>query len=270
MKVSMVTISFNQGLFLEQAINSILRQNHVDVEYIVVDPGSTDGSRDIIKKYSRYIDRVILEPDTGPANGLNKGFAYATGDIFGVLNADDILEPNALASVVCYFEAHSEIDVVSAHGWVIDAEGEKKRRLYSDKFSLARAAYGACILVQPSTFFRASAYFQAGGFNEQNVTNWDSELFIDMALNGARFGLKSEFWSRYRVHQESITGTGKFHDLHKKHKIDMFRKIKGREPNGYDYLLMSSARYARKILNYRDTFERLINGPVYGSYRSEE
>ncbi len=78
MKVSVVTISYNQAEFLEQCIRSVIEQDYDDIEYIVVDPGSTDGSRDIIEKYHDYIDHIIFEPDCGPADGLNKGFAHAT------------------------------------------------------------------------------------------------------------------------------------------------------------------------------------------------
>ena len=95
MRVSIVTISFNQAEFLERAIRSVIEQDYPDVEYIVVDPGSTDGSREIIEKYRSRISKVILEPDTGPANGLNKGFAAATGEIFGYINADDAFLPKA-------------------------------------------------------------------------------------------------------------------------------------------------------------------------------
>ena len=83
MKFSIVTISYNQAQFLEQAIRSVIEQDYPDVEYIVVDPGSTDGSREIIERYRDRIDRIIFEPDKGPADGLNKGFAQATGDVFG-------------------------------------------------------------------------------------------------------------------------------------------------------------------------------------------
>jgi len=90
MRVSIVTISYNQARFLEQAIRSVINQDYPDIEYIVVDPGSTDGSRGIIEKYQNRIDKIIFDPDEGPADGLNKGFAHATGDIFGFINADII------------------------------------------------------------------------------------------------------------------------------------------------------------------------------------
>src|SRR5215212_920496 len=117
MKFSIVTISFNQVRFLEQAIYSVLEQDHPSVEYIVVDPGSTDGSREIIERYRDRIDKVVFEPDKGPADGLNKGFAHASGDVFGFPNSDDILEPGTLSGVARYFETHPEVDLVSGNSW---------------------------------------------------------------------------------------------------------------------------------------------------------
>src|SRR5271170_7307769 len=107
-RVSIVTVSFNQASFLERAIRSVLEQDYPDIEYIVVDPGSTDGSRDIIDRYRSQISKIILEPDTGPANGLNKGFAAASGNIFGYINADDAYLPGAIAKAVSAFRARPD------------------------------------------------------------------------------------------------------------------------------------------------------------------
>lgn len=263
MKISIITISYNQAQFLERAIRSVADQDHDDVEYIVVDPGSTDGSRDIIEGYRDKIAKIIYEADRGPADGLNKGFAEAHGEIFGFLNSDDVLEPGALSRVVQYFEAHPDVDVISGHSWIIDAEGNVKRRFFSDRYSLRMAAYGASILSQASTFFRAEAFRRAGGFNIENRSTWDGELFIDMALAGARFSLVPAYLSRFRIHAEGITGSGKLHVLHKLHRERLFRKIKGREPNSLDHLLELGARLWRKFLNPSDTIERLRHGPIY-------
>lgn len=265
MKVSIITISYNQAPFLEHAICSVLDQNYANIEYIVVDPGSTDGSRNIIDRYSRGIAKIIYRPDKGPAHGLNNGFAEATGDIFGFLNADDLLEPNVVSRMVQYFSEHPEADVVSGNSWIIDAERRRKRRFFSDRYSLKMAAYGASILSQPSTFFRADVFRRVNGFNTENQSNWDGELFIDLARSGARFALISEFWSSYRVHSEGITGSGKLHALHKLHHERMFKKIMGREPNSFDPFLALCARIVRKILNPADTIERLRYGPIYRS-----
>lgn len=269
MKFSIVTISFNQARFVEQAICSVLNQDYPEIEYIVVDPGSTDGSREIIERYSDRIDKIIFEPDEGPADGLNKGFARASGDVFGFLNSDDMLESGALSGAARYFEIHTDVDVVSGHSWIIDAEGRKMRRFYSDKFSLRMAAYGACILVQQSTFFRSEIFRRVGGFNVDNRLAWDGELYVDMALAGARFALVSEFWSRFRVHEEGITGSGKLRPFHQSHRERMFSKIMGRKPNRWDYLLATGAPYMRKVFNFSDTVERLVHGPVAGQNKAE-
>ena len=99
MKFSVVTISFNQIEFLEEALKSVFCQKGVEIEFIVVDPGSTDGSRELIDRYREQIDHVLFEPDAGPADGLNKGFALATGDIYCYLNSDDVFETDAFRRV---------------------------------------------------------------------------------------------------------------------------------------------------------------------------
>ena len=90
MKLSIVTISFNQAKFLERAIRSVLDQSYPELEYIMVDVGSTDGSLDIIERYRSKIARIITEPDKGSADDLKKRFNLACGEIFGFLNSDDL------------------------------------------------------------------------------------------------------------------------------------------------------------------------------------
>lgn len=136
LKISIVTLSFNQGRFLETAIRSVVEQKNVDLDYILVDPGSTDDSRAIIENYRTKIADVVFDQDDGPADGLNNGFARTSGDICGFVNADDLLRPGALAEVVQMFQNHPEVDIISGHGHIIDAEDNPIRRMYSDRFSL--------------------------------------------------------------------------------------------------------------------------------------
>src|SRR5688572_21687448 len=145
MKVSIVTISFNQVRFLEQAICSVLEQDYPNIEYIVVDPGSTDGSREIIEKYRSRLARVIFEPDLGPADGLNKGFSLASGDILGYINSDDYYLPAAVTKIVRYFQKHPDVDVVSGNAQITDANNHILRHTYSDKYSVLGDAYGYSI-----------------------------------------------------------------------------------------------------------------------------
>ncbi|MGL4541386.1 MAG: glycosyltransferase family 2 protein, partial [Polymorphobacter sp.] len=184
--ISIVTISFNQARFLPTAIDSILGQDYPGLDYIIVDPGSTDGSRDIIAGYGDRIATVLLDPDAGPADGLNKGFAAARGDIFGYVNADDLLLPGALAVVAQRFAQLPAADVILGNGVLIDDHDRLLRRVQSSRFSLSALGHGAMTFVQQGKFFRRAAFERAGGFNAANRTCWDAELLVDMAVAGAR------------------------------------------------------------------------------------
>lgn len=200
-----MTISFNQAEFIEQAILSVLTQNYPDIEYIVVDPGSTDGSREIIDRYRSQIAKIILHPDRGAADGLNHGFVNASGKILGFLNSDDLLLPGAVSSAVNFLNKHKNVDAVSGHSNLIGRDGRFLRRLYSDNMSVSRCIYGGVILIQPSTFFKREIFDRVGGFRIENRISWDWELFLDMALAGGKFAVANEFWSAFRIHPQSIT-----------------------------------------------------------------
>lgn len=264
MKVSIVTISYNQGRYLEQALVSVLEQDYDSLEYIVVDAGSTDGSREILSKHAGSIDRLVLEPDRGPADGLNKGFGFAAGDLFGFLNADDYLLPGAVSSVVRQFERHPAVDVLSGNALVVDAHGVMLRRTYSDLFSLARFAYGVCILVQPSTFFTRRVFHRAGGFDPADRIAWDADLFLRMALAGARFRRFAGFVSAFRVHPGSITGAGKAASLRRQKANERFVRVMGREPEPRDRLAYLWLKAGRYLTNPLDVWERIWSGPIAG------
>ena len=262
MKITVVTISFNQSVFLKQCIDSVLNQDWAEIEYIVVDPGSTDGSRELIESYGNKII-AVFEKDNGPADGLNKGFALATGDIFSYLNSDDYLLPKTFQRISNHFQEF-EADVIYGNSIVVNAKDTVLRKVYPDVFDLEACAYGACILIQPSSFFTRRAFQLTNGFNEKNRSNWDGELFIDMALAGCKFKKVSDTYSAYRIHDQSITGTGRLEELHHSYKQRMFEKIKGRSFTENDKLIQRYYQLKRKILNPLDTLERLRFGPVFG------
>jgi glycosyltransferase involved in cell wall biosynthesis len=263
-RVSIVTISFNQAEFLERTILSVLTQDYPDVEYIVVDPGSTDGSRDVIEKYHSRISKVILRPDRGAADGLNGGFAGATGEIFGFLNSDDILLPGAVTGAASYLSQHADVDVVTGHSNLIGPDDRFLRRIYSDRMSLNSCIYGGVILMQPSTFFRRRIFEKVGGFRQENRVCWDGELFLDMALAGGRFAAVGEFWSAYRIHSASITSSTSIAIRTRQSHDEIFARVMGRQPQRYDRLLALGYRLLKHFLNPMDTWERVRRGPVSG------
>jgi glycosyltransferase involved in cell wall biosynthesis len=265
MKFSIVTISFNQARFLERALRSVFDQEGVEIEYIVVDPGSTDGSRDIINRYRGQLAHVILDKDDGPADGLNRGFGLASGGIFCYLNADDEFCPRAFSVVRSYFANHPEVDVVCGNAYVIDAAGNVLRRVWSDPFHRRSQAYGYSIQIQPSTFIRASSFKTTGGFNARNKSNWDGELLVDLALAGAKIGIIDSFLSKYRVHNSSITGSGKMDDLIRTYSRSRFERLMGRKWRGFDSVISKYWFIRRQLRNPEAMLERLRYGPVYRS-----
>lgn len=256
MKISIVTISYNQAQFLEQAILSVVNQDYQNIEYIVVDPGSTDGSREIIEKYRSKISKVVLEEDAGAADGLNKGFALATGDIFGFLNSDDELLPNALARIADSFNDNPRADVISGCGYFTDSAGVRLRRIMPSKLTPWLYVHGGVSIFQQGTFFRASYFNKVGGFNIENRTCWDGELFLDMAIGGARFTTIGDDLAHFRLHEGGITGSGRLEEKYQKDTMRLFTKATGRERNSFDTVQDIAARVMKGLIDPAYYFRR--------------
>lgn len=245
-KISIVTISYNQAKYLETAIRSIREQGYPALEHIIVDPGSTDGSREIIDRYADSIHKIIFEPDKGPADGLNKGFSHATGAVFGYINSDDILLPGALSKVAAYFEANSEMDVLIGNGVQLDSSGVVTRKLFCTKWDLKRYAYSVCVVVQQGNFFKRLAFERAGGFNIENRISWDGELLVDMAMTGADFLKVDDLLGGFRLYPESISGSGRLKTQSRMEQKRVFKKIMGRDHRWYDEVLRFLYRCIKK------------------------
>lgn len=261
MRISIVTISYNQAPFLTQAIRSVIEQDYPNLEYIVVDPGSTDGSREIIERYRHRIDKIIFEPDMGPADGLNKGFAHGTGEIFGFLNSDDYLLPGALSIIGESFRVNLGIDILSGNALIVNRDGAKLRKFFARKYTPVRSVYGAAMLPQVATFFRAAAFENAGGFNIENRVAWDGELWLEMALRGYRFGRINALLAACRVYPETITSQLHFGKEYQWYRDQMFNKVMNRDKRGVDRFI----KLLMKVIEYgghpKMFFERLFRGP---------
>ncbi|HEY4048752.1 MAG TPA: glycosyltransferase family 2 protein [Acidobacteriaceae bacterium] len=262
MKFSIVTISFNQRPYLEEALTSVLEQDHTDLEYIVVDPGSTDGSRELIQQYSHRLSHVVFEPDRGASDGLNKGFQRASGEVFGFLNSDDVLLPGAIRAASELFEQSQDCDIVMGNGFMVDAQGLPIRRIRAAGFTVRRYFYGAATWLQQSTFFRRAAFEAVGGFNEKNRSCWDGELMVEMISNGAKIRYLDRDLSFFRVHPESITGSKRHKQMMQADTERMFARVSGRSWTGVDTLRSWFFRTER-LLTHPGAAESAIKARLY-------
>jgi glycosyltransferase involved in cell wall biosynthesis len=235
MKFSIVTISYNQAEFLERAIQSVLNQNNVEIEYIIVDPGSTDGSKDIINKYKKDFKCIITDPDNGPPDGLNKGFKHATGDVYGFLNSDDEFIPGAFEAISTAFDKYTS-DIITGHGYFIDSHGKLIKRIIPTKIAPRRYVFGGSHIFQQGTFFTKESFIASGGFNVNNRTCWDGELFLKMAILGYKHKVIKSEVAMFRIHSKSITGTGRLEKEYSKDTERLFIETIGRPRGTRDVL----------------------------------
>jgi glycosyltransferase involved in cell wall biosynthesis len=252
MKISIVTISFNQKKYLRQCIDSILSQTDCDLEYIVVDPGSTDGSRALIESYGDQIIKVFA-PDDGPADGLNQGFKRATGDIYGFINSDDYLLPNALRHIKSYFETKGLDRFVTGQGYTEDTHG-RHIKIYPRPLTVQNMLHRSAVMFQQATFFPAKAYRQIGCFNTHNRTCWDYELFLRLLLNGLKHEVILQDVAAFRLHDESISGTGRLTEQYLNDLDQLFLEILKRERGIVDKCLTFYLRLKRELVHKTSLF----------------
>ena len=261
--ISVVTISYNQVNFLRRCIESVISQSYTDFEYVIVDPGSSDGSRELITSFSSYFKHIIFEPDHGPSDGLNKGFRYTSGDIYCFLNSDDVFEPDAFMKINNYFQDHPLTDIVSGHSFIRNHNDCISRTLYSDRYNLFYAGFNSSLICQQSTFFRSRVMHERNiSFNLSNKIAWDYEFFLDARLAGARFDLIPCVLSSFRIYPGTITSSSDLREKIKDYEKVAFKKVYKYLPLFFLPLLKYFFIYSRKIFNIRDTVERIRKGPL--------
>ena len=204
--ISIVTPSYNQGNYLEETIHSILEQDYPDLEYIVMDGGSTDGSVDIIRKYEKRIAHWRSGQDAGQSDALRHGFEMATGDIFAWINSDDSLEPGALASVGGFFATHPEVELLYGNMNFIDAGGNRIFTAYP-LLDLRILTYENHFIPQQAMFWRRGLYEKAGGIDPTLRFAMDFDLVVKFLREGARVAKIDQVLANFRVHPEAKSST---------------------------------------------------------------
>lgn len=211
MKISIITPSYNQAEFIERTILSVLNQNYKNIEYIVMDGGSTDGTIEILKKYS---DRIIWksEKDSGQSEAINKGIKIATGDIVAYLNSDDTYEPNAFIKIVDFFQKNPDKKWVYGECRIIDKNDKEIRKPITLYKNLLLKHYSYTKLLsenfisQPATFWKRQIHSEMGFFDENEHLCMDYEFWLRI---GQKYpaGVMHDYLANFRYYADNKSGS---------------------------------------------------------------
>lgn len=231
-KISIVTPSFNQGRYIEQTILSVLDQNYPNLEYIIIDGGSTDETVEIIKKYEQHLTYWNSEPDKGQTDAINKGFAKCTGEIFNWINSDDYYEPGTFLKLAQLFRSHPSLNVVCGREWGFKDDHPKDKFLHQgtvigkNVFETIRIG----IIDQPCTFFRRACLTHAFPLDISLRYVMDRQMWWSYLLKyGQDNILKTpEIFNWFRLHSQSkSTGEAdQFEAEFDRLKMTLFQQLK--------------------------------------------
>ena len=205
--ISIVTPSYNQARFLEETVLSVLNQDYPNIEYIIIDGGSTDGSVDIISEHEDKLAYWISEPDRGQAHAINKGFARATGDIISWLNSDDVYEPNVLRLVAETLDPVAGPYVVFGDCLFVDEQGRPKDvyRGIDQPFYRKLCYWRGWDIPQPTVFIARRVIEEVGPLDESLHLAMDYEWFLRVARHYEFLHL-GRILARYRVYPKAKSG----------------------------------------------------------------
>lgn len=203
-RISIVTPSYNQAKYLEECIDSILSQGYPNLEYVVMDGGSTDGSVKIIKKYEKHLTYWQSGPDEGQYAAINAGFTHTTGDIMAWQNSDDRYHPNTFLKVACTFTEYHDVDWITGIRTIWGSDGEirviDRTTPYFSRRKYLSGNYGTPCIQQESTFWRRRLWNQAGGCLDTRFTlAADAELWLRFFRHALLYNLKS-LLGGFRLH----------------------------------------------------------------------
>ncbi len=230
MKFSIVTPTYNHEKYIDTTIKSVLenKKHYPDVEYIVVDGNSKDGTGDVVLSYGNEIDLFISEPDDGQSDAINKGFAHATGDIYAYINSDDYYYPETFKKVAKIFEENPDVDVVYGNCTFV-TEDEQFYRYFTEVEPYDEFRLRSCtdFIMQPTCFWRKEIYDKCEGFTKDFHFGFDWEMWCRMAKNGAKFHYEPELFAVNREFEETKTSTGgdtrllELKEINKLHKTSL-------------------------------------------------
>jgi len=208
-KISIITPTLNQAQFIERTIRSVLGQNYPDLEYLVFDGGSSDGTQEILEKYADRI-RWWSEPDRGQSHALNKGLRICQGEIIGFINSDDQYEPGALLKVGEFFATHPNAMWVTGKCKIIDLRDNEIYSLISAyKHVLLKFHHPSLLTVvnyiaQPATFWRRRVVHEIGSFDESLRFVMDYDYWLRISQHYPLYVI-NDYLAKFRVYPSSKT-----------------------------------------------------------------
>jgi glycosyltransferase involved in cell wall biosynthesis len=207
-RITVVTPSYNQAEFIDETIRSVLSQEYPNLEYMVIDGGSSDGTPTIIRQHASRLSYWVSEKDRGQSHAINKGLARATGTIFGYLNSDDLLAPESLFRVAEAFESNPGASAVYGHCEYIDRGGKplfSRRARFSGLNDYLRVWWllqDGAFMTQPEVYCRTDELRAAGGFREDLRSVMDYETWVRLMSRGCQFHPIDAQIARFRVYPE--------------------------------------------------------------------
>jgi glycosyltransferase involved in cell wall biosynthesis len=203
--ISIVTPSYNQGKYLEETILSVLNQDYPNLEYLVIDGGSSDNSIDIIHKHQDRLAYWVSKADKGQTDAVNKGFARAKGSIIAWLNSDDTYNPGAVSAAVRYLSEHPQVGLVYSDLNFIDEGSKVIGRFPAAQTDLKRLRRGYVHIPQPAVFFRAELWRKVGPLDPSFFFAMDYDLWVRLAgVTEIRY-LPGPVWANFRLHSDAKT-----------------------------------------------------------------
>jgi len=206
MLVSIITPSYNQDRYIEETIRSVLSQDYPQIEYMIVDGGSRDGTLDVICRYEDRLAWWVSEADKGQTDAINKGFDRARGDILAWLNSDDTYEPGAVAAAVRVLQDHPEVGMVYGDCNYIDESGSLIGKFRAAQTDYHRLRQGYARIPQQTMFFRAGLWKQVGPLDPSFYFAMDYDLWTRLAAR-AEIRYVPQTWANFRLHRSGKTIT---------------------------------------------------------------
>jgi glycosyltransferase involved in cell wall biosynthesis len=263
--VTLVTPTYNQCGFLAETLDSVLAQTHPALEYIVIDDGSTDGTKAVLQPYTSRLT-AVHQSNIGQAATLNKGWSMARGQYLGYLSSDDLLMPNAVARMVAVLDTNPDVVCAFPDSDLIDEQSRVIRRAVCRPFDLETAVVEQECFIGPGALFRASAFKTVGGWRPDMRLAPDREFWIRLAACG-RFEFVRESLTRYRTHPKA-TSFSAASEATSQEYVAVLDGVYSREPVAPALLQRSDEAYANaSMLLARNALWRADFGTALTHYR---